>query len=138
MLAAALQRSAFGEVRRSPRFLALMLVMLVAAVGYGGRDAARLTYMTELTGDASGIGFSAALFAIGLAVGGLMSGPIADRFDPRRLLVAGMALQGVGSLVIGALLALGVIRLIDLGKAVDKCAEPRVSTDDDSTEGNTR
>jgi hypothetical protein len=37
-------------------------------------------------------------------------------------------------LVIGALLALGVVRLIDLGKAVDKCAEPRVSTDDDSTE----
>jgi hypothetical protein len=37
-------------------------------------------------------------------------------------------------LVIGALLALGVIRLIDLGKAVDNFAESRVSTDDDSTE----
>ena len=108
MLAAALQRSAFGEVRRSPRFLALMLVMLVAAVGYGGRDTARLAYMTELTGDASGIGISAALFAIGLAMGGLMSGPIADRFDPRRLLVVGMALQGLGSLVIGGLLLVGV------------------------------
>ena len=108
MVAAALQRSALGGVRRSPRFLVFMLVMLVAAVGYGGRDAARLSYMTELTGDASGIGVSAAFFAIGLAVGGLMSGPIADRFDPRRLLVAGMALQGLASLVIGAFLVLGV------------------------------
>lgn len=108
MLTAALQRSALGEVRRSPRFLALMGVLLVAAVAYGGRDSARLRYMTELTGDASGIGIASAFFAVGLAVGGLLSGPIADRFNPRRLLVVGMALQGVGSLLIAGLLVLGV------------------------------
>lgn len=105
---AAVGRSAFSEVRRSPRFLALMLVMMVAAVGYGGRDTARLRYMTELSGDASGIGVAAALFAVGLAIGGLLSGPLVDRFNPRRLLVVGMALQGVGSLLIGALLLQGV------------------------------
>lgn len=32
------------------------------------------------------------------------------------------------TLIIGALLALGVIRSIERGKAVDKSAEPRVST----------
>ena len=105
---AAMGRSALAEVRHSPRFLVLMLVMMVAAVAYGGRDTARLRYMTEFTGDASGVGIAGALFAVGLAVGGLLSGPISDRFDPRRLLVAGMALQGIGSLIIAGMLLLGV------------------------------
>jgi MFS family permease len=100
----ALRRSALGEVRHSPRFVALMLVMLVAAIGYGGRDVSRLRYTTELTGDALGIGIAAALFAVGLAIGGLVSGPISDRFDPRRLLIVGMMLQGVVSLATAALL----------------------------------
>ena len=108
MFAPALRRSALGEVRQSPRFLALMLVMLVAAIGYGGRDVSRLRYTTELTGDALGIGVAAAVFAVGLALGGLASGPITDRFDPRRLLVAGMALQGVMSLLTALMLLGGV------------------------------
>ena len=108
MFAPALRRSALGEVRQSPRFLVLMLVMLVAAIGYGGRDVSRLRYTTELTGDALGIGVAAAVFAVGLAVGGLASGPITDRFDPRRLLVAGMALQGVMSLLTALMLLRGV------------------------------
>ena len=108
MFAPALRRSALGEVRQSPRFLALMLVMLVAAIGYGGRDVSRLRYTTELTGDALGIGVAAAVFAVGLALGGLASGPITDRFDPRRLLVAGMALQGLLSLLTAFMLLGGV------------------------------
>ena len=108
MLAGALRRSALGEVRQSPRFLALMLVMLVAAIGYGGRDVSRLRYTTELTGDALGIGVAAAVFSVGLALGGLASGPITDRFDPRRLLVVGMVLQGVVSLTTAFLLLGGV------------------------------
>lgn len=107
MLPAALRRSALGEVRRSPRFLVLMLVMLAAAVAYGGRDVSRLRYTTEWTGDALGIGAAAVIFATGLAVGGLSSGPVADRFDPRRLLVVGMVLQGVISLITGTLLLQG-------------------------------
>ena len=108
MFAPALRRSALGEVRRSPRFLALMLVMLVAAIGYGGRDVSRLRYTTELTGDALGIGVAAAVFSVGLALGGLSSGPITDRFDPRRLLVAGMALQGLVSMVTALMLLMGI------------------------------
>ena len=104
MFTGALRRSALGEVRHSPRFVALMLVMLVAAIGYGGRDVSRLRYTTELTGDALGIGIAAALFAVGLAIGGLVSGPISDRFDPRRLLIVGIVLQGVVSLATAALL----------------------------------
>jgi MFS family permease len=99
-----LGRSALGEVRQSPRFLALMLVMLVAAIGYGGRDVSRLRYTTELTGDALGIGVAAAVFAVGLALGGLASGPLTDRFDPRRLLVAGMVLQGLLSFATAVML----------------------------------
>ena len=108
MLADALRHSALREVRHSPRFLALMGVLLIAAIGYGGRDVSRLRYATELTGDALGIGVAAAAFSVGLAVGGLASGPIADRFDPRRLLVVGMALQGLVSLVTALLLLTGV------------------------------
>lgn len=108
MFAPARRRSALGEVRQSPRFLALMLVMLVAAIGYGGRDVGRLRYTTELTGDALGIGVAAAVFSVGLALGGLASGPITDRFDPRRLLVVGMVLQGVVSLTTAFLLLGGV------------------------------
>lgn len=102
------RRSALGDVRHSPRFLALMLVMLVAAVGYGARDTARLRFTTELTGDASGIGTAAALFAVGLAVGGLAGGWVVDRFDPRRVLAGGMVLQGAGSFATAAFLILGV------------------------------
>jgi MFS family permease len=51
---------------------------------------------------------AAAVFAVGLALGGLASGPITDRFDPRRLLVAGMALQGVMSLLTALMLLGGV------------------------------
>lgn len=108
MFASALRRSALGEVRHSPRFLALMLVMLVAAIGYGGRDVSRLRYTTELTGDALGIGAAAVTFAVGLAVGGLASGPLSDRFDPRWILVIGIPLQGLTAAVTGVLLIQGV------------------------------
>lgn len=55
MFAGALRRSALSEVRHSPRFLALMGVMLIAAVGYGARDVSRLRYTTELTGDLTSV-----------------------------------------------------------------------------------
>lgn len=51
MFAGALRHSALGEVLHSPRFLALMGVMLIAAVGYGAPYVSRLRYTTELTGD---------------------------------------------------------------------------------------
>ena len=108
MFAGALRRSALVEVRHSPRFLALMGVMLVAAVGYGARDVSRLRYTTELTGDALGIGAAAVAFAVGLAVGGLASGPISDRIDPRWILVIGIPLQGLTAIVTGVLLLQGV------------------------------
>lgn len=69
--------------------------MLVAAVGYGARDVSRLRYTTELTGDALGIGAAAVAFAGGLAVGGVASGPLSDRIDPRWILVVGPPLQGL-------------------------------------------
>ncbi|MFM7596818.1 MAG: MFS transporter [Actinomycetota bacterium] len=108
MSVGALRRTALGEVRHSPRFLALMGVLLIAAVGYGARDVSRLRYTTELTGDALGIGVTAVAFAVGLAIGGLSSGPLTDRFDPRRILVIGMVLQGVAALVTGVFLLQGV------------------------------
>ena len=108
MFAGALRRSALSEVRHSPRFLALMGVMLIAAIGYGARDVSRLRYTTELTGDALGIGAAAVAFAIGLAVGGLASGPLSDRIDPRWILVIGIPLQGLTAIVTGVLLLQGV------------------------------
>lgn len=102
------RRSALSDVRHSPRFLALMLVMLVAAVGYGARDTTRLEFTTELTGNASGIGATATLFAVGLALGGLLGGRVVDRYDPRRVLAGGMIAQGLGSLVTAALLLQGI------------------------------
>lgn len=102
------RRSALVDVRHSPRFLALMGVMLVAAVGYGARDTTRLEFTTEITGNASGIGATATLFAVGLAIGGLVGGRVVDRHDPRRILAGGMLTQGLGSLATAALLLQGV------------------------------
>lgn len=102
------RRSALTDVRRSPRFLALMGVMLVAAVGYGARDTARLEFTTELTGNASGIGATATLFAVGLAVGGLLGGRVVGRWDPPLVLALGMVAQGLASLATAALIMQGV------------------------------
>ncbi|MGI9196537.1 MAG: MFS transporter, partial [Candidatus Nanopelagicales bacterium] len=104
MLDRLLRQSALGEVRRSPRFLGLMGVMLVAAIGYGAREQARLVYTSELTGNASGIGEAAAIFAVGIAVGGLLGGRLSDRFNPSRVLIAALAVQGAASLVTAALI----------------------------------
>lgn len=109
-----LRGSALADVRRSPRFLALMGVMLIAAVAYGGRDTARLEYTTELSGNASGIGLAAAIFTAGLAVGGLVGGPLSDRFDSRRILVVGLFAQGLANLAMAAVLASGATSLANL------------------------
>jgi MFS family permease len=85
-----------------------MGVMLVAAVGYGARDTTRLSFTTELTGDPSGIGTTATLFAVGLAIGGLAGGRVVDRYDSRRVLAIGMLAQGLGSLATAVLLLQGV------------------------------
>ena len=109
MLTGLLRRSALGEVRHSARFLALMGTMLIAAIGYGAREESRLGYTTDLTGNASGIGVAAAIFSVGIAVGGLLGGRLTDRFRPSRILILGIALQGVLSLVTAALILGGVL-----------------------------
>ena len=85
-----------------------MLVMLVAATAYGARDTSRLQIMTEVTGNASGIGFVAVCFWVGLAIGGLLGGAVVDRFGSRGVLTSGVAMQAVGSFAMAVLIVRNV------------------------------
>lgn len=62
---------------------------------------------TEVFGDETGIGTTAAFAAIAGAVAGLVSGPILDRWNARWILIAAMVLFGVSQLVTFSLYVTG-------------------------------
>lgn len=100
-----------GQLRTSRRFAALMLVFLAAAVSVGAKERARLDYVTEAFGDASGVGTVAVIAAVSLAIGGAVSGVITDRVRPQRVLALAVVSVGLANLTVGMFLLRGPLTI---------------------------
>src|SRR5262245_48820486 len=97
--------AAFGLVRRSPGFAGLLAAQTISPLGDAMATTALILHVQRATASATAVGFL--LFA--QAVPPLLApfaGVIADRFQPRRLLIVGWLAQAV----LAALLALLVLR----------------------------
>jgi MFS family permease len=88
-----------------------MLIFLPAAATLGAKERARLDYVTEAFGDASGIGTVAVVMAVSLAVGGVVAGMLADRMRPQLLLFAGICTTALVNLATGLALLDGPLSI---------------------------
>lgn len=89
------------------RFAWFMAGLAPGAIVIGIFGVTRALTATEVFGDETGIGTTAAFAAIAGAVAGLVSGPILDRWNARWILIAAMVLFGVSQLVTFSLYATG-------------------------------
>ena len=87
------QRSAFVQLRHSPRFFAFMGAMLLGATSLGASAVAKLEFATQMIGNEIGIGALSIVAALGGAVMGLPAGVMVDRFGPRRILLGVFAVM---------------------------------------------
>jgi hypothetical protein len=78
-----------------------MIIFLPAAASLGAKERARLDYVTDAFGDASGVGTVAVIMAIALAIGGAASGVLTDRVRPQRVLATALAVTAIVNLVTG-------------------------------------
>lgn len=88
-----------------------MLIFLPAAATLGAKERARLDYVTEAFGDASGIGTVAVVMAVSLAVGGVTAGVLADRVRPQLLLFSGICATVLVNLATGLALLDGPLSI---------------------------
>ncbi len=88
-----------------------MVIFLPAAASLGAKERARLDYVTEAFGDASGIGTVAVVMAISVAVGGAVSGVITDRVRPQGVLAAALAVTAIANFVTGISLLQGPLSI---------------------------
>jgi MFS family permease len=136
--------AAFGLVRRSPGFAGLLAAQTISPLGDAMATTALILHVQRATASATAVGFL--LFA--QAVPPLLApfaGVIADRFQPRRLLIVGWLAQAVLAALLALLLpplgALLVVvfalALVDmpLAAAVGRCV-PAVVADDDLVAAN--
>lgn len=89
------------------RFAWFMAGLAPGAIVIGIFGVTRALTATEVFGDESGIGTTAAFAALAGAVAGLVSGPILDRWNARWILIAAMVLFGVSQLVTFSLYVTG-------------------------------
>ena len=98
------QRSAFTQLRSSPRLLILMAILLANAAAVGAMLVARLQFATAITGSGSGIGSLSLVAALAGGFFGLPSGTLIDRVNPRKALLLVQLSFGVTNVGLGLLL----------------------------------
>jgi MFS family permease len=131
--------AAFGLARWSPGFAGLLAAQTISPLGDAMATTALILHVQRATGSATAVG----LLLFAQAVPPLLApvaGVIADRFQPRRLLIAGWVTQAVLTALLALLLpplvallvVVFLLALIDtpLAAAVGRCV-PAVVADDD-------
>ncbi len=88
-----------------------MIIFLPAAASLGAKERARLDYVTDAFGDASGVGTVAVVMAIALAIGGAASGVLTDRVRPQLVLATALAVTAIVNLVTGLSLLNGPLTI---------------------------
>ncbi|CAB4923878.1 MAG: MFS transporter [Actinobacteria bacterium] len=118
------QASVFQQLQATPRIYAYLGVLIGAAVCLGAREVARWQYIDETFTDEWGLGETAAVAAIAVAVVSLTLGRILDRRDPRPYVMVALALSVVSNGLVGLLLLQGplAIWLTLVAAAIDGAA----------------
>ncbi|MBM3670530.1 MAG: hypothetical protein FJW97_11095, partial [Actinobacteria bacterium] len=101
------QTSVFQQLRATPRIFAFMGLLIGAAMSLGAKEVARWQYLDEAFSDEWGLGETAAVAAVTVAVTSLTLGRVMDRRDPRPFVLVAIALAIVSHGLIGFLLLQG-------------------------------
>jgi len=86
-----------------------MALLLAPATSLGAKEVARLEYVTDVFGSAAGIGSVGVTIALAIAVAGAVAGPLADRTEPRALLLVSLGALTLSNFATGGLLAQGLL-----------------------------
>lgn len=103
--------SVLQQLRPTPRIFTVMGWLIVGAVTIGAKEVVRWQIIEESVSSELGVGASAAVFSLTIAVVSLMIGRVLDRRDPRPMLLLGYGLAMVGNLTAGLVLLLGPMPL---------------------------
>jgi MFS family permease len=101
------QTSVFQQLRTTPRIFAFMGLLIGTAMSLGAKEVARWQYIDETFTDEWGLGETAAVSAVAVAVTSLTLGRVLDRRDPRPYVMLAFALSIVSNGLIGFLLLQG-------------------------------
>lgn len=101
--------SVYAQLRQTPRVFAFMALLLGGAISLGAKEVARWQYLDEAFDSEWGLGTSAAMAAIAVAVASLLLGRIIDRRDPRPFVIMALGFGAVGNLIIALVLVPGPI-----------------------------
>lgn len=104
-----LRPSVLGQLQGSRRFWLLMALLLAPATSLGAKEVARLEYVTDVFGSAAGIGSVGVTIALAIAVAGAVAGPLADRTEPRALLLLSLGAVTLSNFATAGLLAQGLL-----------------------------
>jgi len=101
------QSSVFRQLRATPRIFAFMGLLIGTAMSLGAKEVARWQYLDEAFSDEWGLGETAAVAAVTVAVTSLTLGRVMDRRDPRPFVMVAFALSTVSNGLLGFLLLQG-------------------------------
>ena len=101
------QSSVFRQLRATPRIFAFMGLLIGTAMSLGAKEVARWQYLDEAFSDEWGLGETAAVAAVTVAVTSLTLGRVMDHRDPRPFLMLAFALSIVSNGLLGFLLLQG-------------------------------
>lgn len=101
------QTSVFQQLRATPRIFAFMGLLVGTALSLGAKEVARWQYIDEAFTDEWGLGQTAAVAAVAVAVTSLALGRVMDRRDPRPYVMLAFALSIVSNGFTGFLLLHG-------------------------------
>lgn len=101
--------SVYAQLRQTPRVFIFMALLLGGAISLGSKEVARWQYLDEAFDSEWGLGSSAAISAVAVAVTSLFVGRIIDRRDPRPFVVMALGFGAVGNLVVALVLIPGPI-----------------------------
>lgn len=99
--------SVYSQLAPTPRLFVYMAALLIPAISLGAREVARWQYLNDTFDSEWGLGLTAALAAVVIAVTGLYFGRITDRRDPRPFVVVATSIGALTATVAGLAIILG-------------------------------
>lgn len=101
--------SVYAQLRQTPRVFVFMGLLLGGAISLGSKEVARWQYLDEAFDSEWGLGSSAAISAVAVAVTSLLVGRLVDRRDPRPFVIMALGFGALGNLTVALVLIAGPI-----------------------------
>lgn len=90
----------FSLLKTNKNFRAVFIARLMSILGIGMMDVAVPVQIFNITGSSLQVGVAVALHGIGLFIGLMFGGVLADRFDRKWLIIGARAICGIGFLLL--------------------------------------